>query len=58
MTIRLNDNAPSGATAHEVLHTLGPGDNGYTSGGILNSPPEQIISSEVDQVLSNSYDKK
>jgi len=41
-----------------VSHTLGLTDNGYTSGGILNSPPQQILPSEVDKILKVAYDKK
>lgn len=56
--IRMNFGVPLGTFSHEVLHTLGLDDNGYTKGGLLNSPPEQINSSEVDAVLKLAYDKK
>ena len=56
--MRINFGAPNGTISHEVSHTLGLNDNGYTSGGILNSPPEQISSSEVDTILKLAYDKK
>ncbi|MFL5788319.1 MAG: DUF6443 domain-containing protein [Flavisolibacter sp.] len=56
--MRVNFGAPAGTTAHEVSHTLGLVDNGYLSGGILASPPEQISSSEVDEILKKAYDKK
>ena len=56
--MRINLGSPNGTISHEVSHTLGLYDNGYTSGGILNSPPEQIKSSEVDEILKQAYDKK
>lgn len=56
--IRLNANGPEGTVSHEVLHSLGLDDNGYMSGGLLNSPPQQIISSEVQETIQYSYDKK
>lgn len=56
--IRMNFGTPAGTFSHEVGHTLGLDDNGYTSGGLLNSPPEQISSSEVDTILKLAYDKK
>lgn len=34
----------------ELFHTSGIGDNGYTHGGILNSPPEPIKPEEVDKL--------
>jgi len=56
--MRMGFSTPEGTFSHEVSHTLGLDDNGYTSGGILNSPPEQISSSEVDTILKLAYDKK
>jgi RHS repeat-associated protein len=56
--MRINFGSPDGTISHEVSHTLGLDDNGYTSGGILNSPPEQVKSSEVDEILKQAYDKK
>lgn len=56
--MRMNFGGPEGTFSHEVSHTLGLADNGYTSGGILNSPPEKISSSEVDKILQIAYDKK
>ena len=43
-------NAPEGTESHELFHTSGIGDNGYTHGGILNSPPEPIKPEEVDKL--------
>lgn len=56
--MRVNAGSPEGTISHEVSHTLGLNDNDYTSGGILNSPPQQISSSEVDEILNKAYDKK
>jgi hypothetical protein len=53
----LGFNSPEGTISHEVSHSLGLMDNGYTSGGILNSPAEHILSSEVDKILKIAYDK-
>ena len=58
VAMSVSESAPNGTLAHEVLHTLGLSDNGYTKGGLLNNPPEPISSWEVDQVLKFSYDKK
>ena len=55
--MRVNFGAPDGTIAHEVSHTLGLNDNGYISGGILNSPAKQIKTSEVDEILKQAYDK-
>jgi len=44
--------APDGTESHELYHTTGVGDNGYTQGGILNSPPEPIKPNEVDDMLN------
>jgi hypothetical protein len=46
--------APTGGYSHEVLHTLGLDDNEYDKGGLLNSPPQKINPSEVDDVLKDS----
>jgi hypothetical protein len=56
--MRVNSNAAEGATSHEVLHTLGLPDNGYDKGGLLNSPPGSISTSEVDDALKYSYKKE
>jgi hypothetical protein len=56
--IRLNSDSPSGTISHEVLHGLGLDDNGYNKGGLLNSPPEPIKSSEVDLTIKFSFEKK
>ncbi len=56
--MRINFGSPDGTISHEVSHTLGLNDNGYTSGGILNSPPQQVLPSEVDEILKQAYDKK
>lgn len=58
ITMRVNSRAPEGTTSHEVLHTLGLSDNGYREGGLLNSPPEAIKSTEVDEALRLSYEKQ
>ena len=58
IAMRLNFGAPEGATSHEALHTLGLPDNGYNKGGLLNSPPQQISSSEVDEAIKSSYEKR
>jgi len=54
----VNSDSPDGTIAHEVIHTLGLDDNGYTNGGLLNSPPEHILPSEVDEILKKAYEKK
>ncbi len=46
--------APYGTTSHEFIHTLGVPDNGYNKGGILNSPPEALIASEIDKIIEKS----
>lgn len=56
--VRMNSNAPEGTLSHEVIHGLGLPDNGYLKGGILASPPESIKSSEVDQTIKYSYERK
>lgn len=56
--MRINFGSPDGTISHEVAHTLGLDDNGYTSGGILNSPPQQVLPSEVDEILNKAYDKQ
>ena len=48
--ITIAQNAPEGTESHELFHTSGIGDNGYTHGGILNSPPEPIKPEEVDKL--------
>ena len=53
--IRVNFDIPQGGRSHEIGHSLGLDDNGYKSGGILNNPPAQLISSEVDVILKESY---
>lgn len=56
--VRSNYNNPTGGIPHEILHTLGVGDSGYNKGGLLNSPPHPIISSEARDALKVSYKKK
>lgn len=34
----LDGDVPDGTESHELTHTTGLPDNGYKSGGILNSP--------------------
>ena len=46
--ITISNDAPDGTESHELFHTTGVGDNGYKSGGLLNSPPEPIKPKEVD----------
>ena len=48
--ITIASNAPEGTESHELFHTSGIGDNGYTTGGILNSPPEPISPREMDEL--------
>lgn len=55
--VNSTSNSPSGTIAHEVLHTFLVKDNSYTQGGLLNSPPQNIISSEVKQVINLSKKK-
>lgn len=50
--------APNGTESHELFHTSGIGDNGYTQGGILNSPPEQIAPVEVDELWNTIPEKE
>ena len=50
-------NAPKRTNAHEMLHTFGVKDNGYRSGGLLNSPPMHITPEEVEQVWNNCVEK-
>ena len=47
--------ASNGSYAHEFIHTLGVPDNGYTKGGVLGNPPENLKTSEIDQIIKNSY---
>jgi len=47
-----------GTISHEVGHTLLLQDNGYQSGGLMNSPANAIIPSEVDTILKQAYDRK
>ena len=47
--------APSGTWAHEILHTFGLPDNGYTKGGVLNNPPQNLTTNEIDTVISKSH---
>lgn len=58
IVIRMSSRSPEGGISHEVLHTLGLPDNGYNKGGLLNSPPQSISSSEVDEALRLSYEKE
>jgi len=58
VTMRVNSGGPEGTISHETIHSLGLPDNGYNKGGILNSPPSSISSSEVDNVLNISYEKR
>ena len=51
-------NAPSGSYAHEFIHTLSVPDNGYTSGGVLGNPPENLKTNEIDQIINLSYKTK
>ena len=48
--ITIASNAVEGTESHELFHTSGISDNGYTHGGILNSPPEPIAPEEVDKL--------
>jgi RHS repeat-associated protein len=56
MKISVNSStAPNGTYAHEFIHTLAVPDNGYTKGGVLNSPPQSLIKSEIDEILKISF---
>jgi RHS repeat-associated protein len=55
--VNIAGNAPVGTVAHEVSHTLLLNDNNYTSGGILNSPPDSIVPSEVKEIIQKSLKK-
>lgn len=54
----IQSGAPEGTYSHEMFHTMGPGDNGYTSGGILNSPPESLKRTEIDDAIKLSVEAK
>lgn len=54
--VNVSAGAPSGAFAHEVGHTFTLPDN-YQNGGIMASPPNQILPSEVDDIINSSYEK-
>ena len=54
---KINPNSPERTLAHEMLHTFGVPDNDYKSGGLRHSPPQPIISSEIDLILDASYNK-
>ena len=56
--ITISHSAPDGTESHELFHTTGVGDNGYKSGGVLNSPPEPIKPEEVDQMWNSIPMKK
>jgi len=47
-----------GTAAHEFVHTLGLDDNGYTKGGVLNSPPESLSRDEVSNIIKNAFKPK
>ncbi|MBR5716674.1 MAG: hypothetical protein IKX59_08810 [Bacteroidales bacterium] len=48
--ITISFNAVPGTASHELFHTTNIKDNGYVSGGILNSPPNPITPNEVDEM--------
>ena len=56
--ITISNGAPDGTESHELFHTTGIGDNGYKSGGVLNSPPEPILPEEIDQMWNSIPWKK
>ena len=56
--ITIANDAIEGTESHELYHTTGIGDNGYIQGGILNSPPEPISPSEVDEMWNIIPEKK
>jgi hypothetical protein len=55
---RNQSDAAEGTYAHELSHRHLLPDNGYTKGGVLNSPPEPINTKEVDAILNKSFDKR
>jgi RHS repeat-associated protein len=56
--VKLQSNGPYGKISHEVIHTLGPSDNGYDQGGLLNNPPQEITTPEIDIIIKDSFLKK
>lgn len=61
VAVMVNSGAPDGTTSHEVGHTLmtRPGEDDYPGGkgGLMDSPPGYVRSSEVDKILEDSYEK-
>jgi len=51
-------NAPSVTLAHEIGHTLHLKDTyPANTGGLMNYTPRGLISSEVDEIWKNAYEK-
>jgi RHS repeat-associated protein len=58
IVVNIDPTAPPGTVAHEISHTLGTDDNGYTEGGVLSSPADPILPKEVQIILDHAYQKK
>ncbi|WP_258105033.1 SpvB/TcaC N-terminal domain-containing protein [Marinoscillum sp. MHG1-6] len=59
-TISLKDDAPGGATAHEVGHTLmtRSGKNAeHSSSGLMSTSPSSVTQREVDMIIQDSYER-
>ena len=56
--ITISHGAPNGTRPHELYHTTEVEDNGYTKGGVLNSPPQIISANEVDLMWNSIPYKK
>ncbi len=57
IVVKTNSGAPDGAKSHEIGHTLKLKDN-YSGSGVMASPPNRVLSSEVDEIIKKSYAKK
>jgi RHS repeat-associated protein len=54
--VRIRVDLSPGAISHEIGHTLRLKDD-YSGGGVMASPPNHVLSSEVDEILKKSYEK-
>jgi RHS repeat-associated protein len=55
--VNKKSDSPNGTIAHEISHTFLLKDNNYTSGGILNSPPQGINAKEIKEIIQKSKPK-